>query len=312
MDILKKCSLISEIKVNPHDRVLTRQELEEGVKWCDALMCQLTDTIDDSLLALNPKLKIAANFAVGYNNIDVKAATARGVPITNTPGVLTETTADLTFALLLAMSRRIVESDKYMRAGKYKSWAPMLLLGSDVHSKTIGIVGFGRIGYSVAQRARGFNMKVLYNDIEEKSYAKEFDAKLVSLETLLKESDFVTLHPFLDNASNHLIGEAQLKMMKPTSFLINASRGPVVDEKALVKALKAKVIAGAALDVYEREPEFEPELAQLDNVVMVPHIGSATIETRNAMGSLAANNIVARLKGEKLLSCVNPEVLQKN
>jgi len=155
-------------------------------------------------------------------------------------------------------------------------------------------------------------MKVLYNDIEEKSYAKEFDAKLVSLETLLKESDFVTLHPFLDNASNHLIGEAQLKMMKPTSFLINASRGPVVDEKALVKALKAKVIAGAALDVYEREPEFEPELAQLDNVVMVPHIGSATIETRNAMGSLAANNIVARLKGEKLLSCVNPEVLQKN
>jgi glyoxylate reductase len=257
-------------------------------------------------------LKIAANFAVGYNNIDVKAATARGVPITNTPGVLTETTADLTFALLLAMSRRIVESDKYMRAGKYKSWAPMLLLGSDVHSKTIGIVGFGRIGYSVAQRARGFNMKVLYNDIEEKSYAKEFDAKLVSLETLLKESDFVTLHPFLDNASNHLIGEAQLKMMKPTSFLINASRGPVVDEKALVKALKAKVIAGAALDVYEREPEFEPELAQLDNVVMVPHIGSATIETRNAMGSLAANNIVARLKGEKLLSCVNPEVLQKN
>jgi lactate dehydrogenase-like 2-hydroxyacid dehydrogenase len=308
MEIMKKCFFIVDIKVNPNDRVLTRQELEEGVKWCDALMCQLTDTIDDSLLALNPKLKIVANFAVGFNNIDVKAATARGIPVTNTPGVLTETTADLTFALLLSISRRIVESDKYMRAGKYKSWAPMLLLGSDIHSKTIGIVGFGRIGYSVAQRAKGFNMKILYNDIEEKPYAKEFDAKLVSLETLLKESDYVTLHPFLDNASNHLISDAQLKMMKPTAFLINASRGPVVDEKALVKALKNKVIGGAALDVYEREPEFEPELAQLDNVVMVPHIGSATIETRNAMGSLAANNIIARLKGEKLLSCVNPEV----
>jgi len=312
MDLLKKSPLIADIKVNPHDRVLTRQELEEGVKWCDALMCQLTDTIDDSLLALNPKLKIVANFAVGFNNIDVKAATSRGIPVTNTPGVLTETTADLTFALLLAISRRIVESDKYMRGGKYKSWAPMLLLGSDVHSKTIGIVGFGRIGYAVAQRARGFNMKVIYNDIEEKPYAKDVDAKLVSLETLLKESDYVTLHPFLDTASNHLIGEPQLKMMKPTAFLLNASRGPVVDEKALVKALQNKVIAGAGLDVYEKEPEFEPELAQLDNVVIVPHIGSATIETRTAMGNLAANNIIARLKGEKLLSCVNPEVQQKN
>jgi len=310
LDHLKNAPEVKELRVNPDNRVLSRSELEEGVKWCDAMLAQLTDKIDAPLLALNPNLKVIANYAVGFNNIDVAAATAKNIPIANTPNVLTDTTADLTMTLLMTTARRIIESDRYMRGGHYKSWEPLLLLGSDVHHKTIGIVGFGRIGYAVAKRAFGFDMNILYTDVEVKPYAKEFNAKLVSLEELLQQSDYVTLHPFLDDKSTHLIGEPQLKMMKKTAHLLNASRGAVVDEKALVKALQNKWIAGAGLDVFENEPAIEPELTKMDNVVIVPHIGSATIETRNAMGMLAANNILARLRGQPLPSCVNPEVFK--
>jgi len=308
IDYLKKCPEISEVKVNTENRVLSKSELIEGIKWCDAALTQLTDKIDHEVLSANPKLKVVANYAVGYNNIDVKSATSLKIPVSNTPDVLTDTTADLTMALLLSAGRRIVESDKYMREGKYKGWEPLLLLGQDIHHKTLGIIGLGRIGYAVAKRARAFDMKIIYADIDRKTYDKEVDATYVPLETLLKESDYITLHPFLDEKSNHMISEPQLKMMKKTCILLNVARGQVIDEKALVKALKEKWIGGVGLDVYENEPAFEPELAQFDNVVMVPHIGSATIDTRNEMGMLAAKNIVARIRGEKMPSCVNPEV----
>lgn len=306
---LREAKGIAEVRVNPENRVLTRQELEEGVKWCDCLLSQLTDKIDGALLDLNPKLKVVANYAVGFNNIDVDAATARKVPVTNTPGVLTETTADLTFALLLACARRIVEADNYMRQGKYESWDPLLLLGSDVHGKTIGIIGFGRIGEAVARRAKGFGMNIIYTDTSEKDYAKELGAKRVDQETLLKESDFVTLHPFLDASSTHMIDEPQLKMMKKTAIILNAARGPVINEKVLVRALKEGWIGGAGLDVYENEPAMEPGLAECLNAVIVPHIGSASIETRTAMGDLAVANIVAVSNGTPFVSCVNPTIL---
>lgn len=278
------------------------------MKWCDCLLSQLTDKIDGTLLDLNPKLKIVANYAVGFNNVVVADATARKVPVTNTPGVLTDTTADLTFALLLACSRRIVEADAYMRQGKYESWDPLLLLGQDIHHKTIGIVGFGRIGYAVAQRAKGFDMKIIYTDMEEKPYAKDLGAERVDMETLLKTSDFVSLHPFLDASSTHMIDEPQLRMMKKTAIILNAARGPVIHEKALVQALKEGWIGGAGLDVYENEPAMEPGLAECANAVIVPHIGSASIETRTAMGMLAVNNILAVLRSQPLVSCVNPEI----
>lgn len=310
LKVLREAPEVAEVRVNPENRVLTRAELEEGVKWCDCLLSQLTDKIDGALLDLNPGLKIVANYAVGFNNVVVDDATKRKVPVSNTPGVLTDTTADLTFALLLSCARRIVEADAYMRQGKYESWDPLLLLGQDVHHKTIGVVGFGRIGYAVAQRAKGFDMKILYTDMDDKPYAQELGAQRVDMETLLKESDFVTLHPFLDASSHHMIDEPQLKMMKKTAIILNAARGPVINEKALVQALKEGWIAGAGLDVYENEPAMEPGLAECQNAVIVPHIGSASIETRTAMGMLAVNNILARLRGEPMPSCVNPEVFK--
>lgn len=298
----------TELRINQEDRILSREELLDGVRWCELLLCQLTDRINAEVFAANPNLKLIANYAVGFNNIDMEEATRRKIPVTNTPGVLTETTADLAWTLLMTVARRIVEADRFMRAGNYKGWAPMLLLGADVHHKTLGIVGLGRIGYAMAKRAQGFDMNVIYHDIDEKPYAKEVNAKLVDFDTLLRESDFVTLHPFLDEKSIHLIDEPQLRMMKRTAILVNASRGPVINEKALVKALKEGWLAGAGLDVYEREPEVEPELATMNNVVIVPHIASATLETRTAMGMIVYDNAAAVLKGEKPPTCVNPEI----
>lgn len=298
----------AELRVNPHDRVLTREELLDGVRWCDLLLSQLTDRIDAEVFEANSNLWLVANYAVGFNNIVVEEATKRKIPVSNTPGVLTDSTADLTWTLLMTVARRVVEADKFMRAGNYKGWAPMLLLGTDVHHKTLGIIGLGRIGYAMAKRAQGFDMTTLYTDIEEKPYAAEVNAQFVDMETLLRTSDFVTLHPFLDEKSTHLIDEPQLRMMKPSAFLLNVSRGPVVNEKALVKALQQGWIAGAGLDVYEREPDMEPELATMDNVVIVPHIASATIETRTAMGMIVYENTAAVLKGEKPPTCVNPEI----
>ena len=311
LDLLQKeC----EVKVNPHERVLTRQELIDGVKEADGLLCLLTDTIDKEVMDANPKLKVISNYAVGYNNIDVEEATRRGIMVTNTPGVLTDTTADLTWAILMCVARRIVEADRFTRQGKFKQWSPMLFLGSDVHHSTLGIVGFGRIGRAVARRAKGFEMKVLYTDVKRapEKVEEELEAKFVFLDELLSSSDFVSLHAPLLPTTYHLIGEKELRRMKRTAFLINAARGPLVDEKALVRALKEGWIAGAALDVYENEPELTPGLAELDNVVLVPHIGSASTATREKMATMAATNLLAGLKGEVPPNLVNREVLKQS
>lgn len=310
MELLRNAREIEELRVNQYDRPVSRSELLEGARWCDVLVSQLIDRIDAQVFDANPRIKLIANYAVGFDNIDVVEASRRRIPVSNTPGVLTETTADLTWALIMAIARRVIEADTYMRTGKYKGWAPMLLLGQDVCGKTLGIVGLGRIGFAVAKRAGGFNMRVFYSDVERKTHDAEVKATYVDLETLLRESDFVTLHPFLDVGSRHLIDEPQLKMMKQTAYLINTSRGPVVNEKALVKALQEGTIAGAGLDVYEREPEMEPALARLENVVVLPHIASGTVETRTAMGMIVAENTLSVLRGGMATTCVNPKVYE--
>jgi len=299
----------AEVVVNPEDRVLTREELLEGVHWCDALLPLLTDLIDARVMDENAGLRIIANCAVGYNNVNVAAATVRGIPVTNTPGVLTETTADLAWSLMMATARRIVEADNFLRNGQFEGWAPMMLLGLDIYGKTLGIIGMGQIGRAMARRALGFLMRTLYYDAAPVQVEEWLQATPVDMETLLRESDFVTVHVPLTPETQHLIDETALGKMKDTAILINTSRGPVVDEAALVKALQEGVIAGAGLDVFEREPALAEGLAELDNVVIVPHIGSASVETRTKMALLAADNIIARITGQPLLTCVNPEVL---
>ncbi len=304
-----------DVQVSDYDGVIPKQMLIEKVKGVDGLLCLLTDTVDREVMdAAGPQLKVIANYAVGYNNIDIEEATKRGIMVTNTPGVLTETTADLAWALMMAISRRIVEGDKFVRAGKFRGWEPMLLLGTDLHGATLGIIGFGRIGQAVAKRALGFDMKVLYysrSRISEQ-IEKELKATYVDLNTLLRESDFVTLHLPLTKQTYHLIKEEQLRMMKKESYLINTARGPVVDEKALVKALKNNWIRGAALDVFENEPQIEPELLKMDNVVLTPHLGSASYRTRTRMSVMAAENIIKALMGEIPPNLVNTEILKKN
>lgn len=288
----------------------TRDEILKSIPKADALLCLLTDRIDAGVIAAAPRLMVIANMAVGYDNIDVSAATARMVPVTNTPGVLTETTADLAWALLLAVARRISEGDWYVRAGRFKAWQPMLLLGSDVYGKTLGIVGMGRIGCAVARRARGFGMKVLYHNRRRVGPAVETElgVKYATMERLLRSSDFVTLHAPYKQETHHLMGRRELGMMRPTAYLINTSRGPLVDEAALVEALRESRLAGAALDVYEREAELAAGLSELDNVVLTPHIGSASKETRTKMADMAARNILAALQGSRPPNLVNPEV----
>jgi glyoxylate reductase len=299
-----------EVDFNPHDRDMTREELLDSVKNADGLVTLLNDNIDAEIMDAGPRLKVIANYAVGFNNIDIKAATERGIAVANTPGVLTETTADLAWALLMAVARRIVESDKFMRSGKFRGWAPMLYLGNDVHNKTLGVLGFGRIGRAVARRASGFNMRVLYSGGKRASEEDErtYNAVFCSLETLLRESDFISLHVPLTESTRHLIGGEQFDMMKESAILINTARGPVVDEKALVWALKERKIAGAGLDVYEQEPGFESELAEMDNVVMVPHIGSASVSTRTKMAMMVASGAIDVLEGRMPAHLVNPEV----
>lgn len=305
---MDKLQAYFDLTVNPDDRVLTSTEIRENIQDKDALLCLLTDTIDKSIMDACKNLKVISNYAVGFNNIDIQEATRRGIPVCNTPGILTETTADLTWALIFSIARRIVESDAFTRAGKFKGWGPLDFLGTDIYDKTIGIVGMGRIGQAVAKRARGFNMNIIYTAHTPKDIP---EAKFVFLETLLKTADFVTLHTPLSAETLHLIGEPELKLMKKTAYLINTTRGPVVDETALVQALKNNLIAGAGLDVYENEPQLTEGLAQLPNTVLLPHIGSATTETRTAMGLMAAENAIAIFKGEKPHSIANPEVLSK-
>ena len=299
------------VDINPEDRVLTPQELLQAVKGRDGVLCLLTDRIDAEVFDAAGGTKVFANMAVGYDNIDVPCATRRGIVITNTPGVLTDATSDFAWALLFSITRRVVEADKFTRAGKFVGWGPLVLLGGDITGKTLGIIGAGRIGTVVALKSAGFKMKVLYADIRQNEELEEkIGARRVSLEELLKKSDFVSIHVNLTPETRHLIGAPQLKLMKPSAYLINTSRGPVIDEAALAQALKEKRLAGAALDVYEEEPKVHPELMQLDNVVLAPHIASATIESRGKMALMAAENLVAVLRGERPKNCVNPEVLK--
>lgn len=303
-----------DFTMNSEDRVLERHELLAAVKGLDGLLSLLTDRIDGELLdAAGPQLKIVANHAVGFDNVDLKAATEHGVLITNTPGVLTEATADHAWALLFAVTRRIPESEKFLREGKFKGWGPLMFLGGDVSGRTLGVIGAGRIGHHMALRSRGFNMRVLYTDeFANKVLEKEIGARRVSLDELLHDSDFVSLHVPLLPGTRHLINAASLRKMKPSAYLINTSRGPVVDEAALAEALRAGVIAGAALDVFENEPAVHPDLLKRDNLVLTPHTASATIATRSNMATMAAKNLLAGLRGERPENLVNSEVWGKH
>lgn len=300
--------------MNPEDRVLTREELLNAVKGRDAVMSLLTDPIDAAVLdAAGPQCKIFSNYAVGYNNVDLKAAGERGIMVTNTPGVLTHATADLAVTLMLACARRLVETDGYMRKGMYKGWGPLLWLGQDISGgKTLGIIGCGRIGSNVALKMHnGFGMKILYTDMNINSdLEKETGAKKVELETLLKESDFVSVHVNLTPETTHLINEKTIALMKSTAVLVNTSRGPVVDEPALVEALRAKKIFAAGLDVYEKEPAMAAGLSELQNVIVAPHIASATPWTRDQMAIIAAQNLIDVLEGREPQYLVNKEFLR--
>ena len=300
------------VHVNPYDRVLDKKEIINGIKGKDGLLCLLTDPIDKEVINAEPQLKMIASYAVGYDNIDIAAATKRGIPVSNTPGVLTETTAELTWALLFSVARRIVEGDTFTREGNFKGWAPMLMLGQDVSHKTLGVIGTGRIGAAFALKSKGFHMNVLYTDEQRnEQLEQQLGAKKVPLSQLLKESDFISIHVPLTKNTHHLIDEEQLRMMKKTAVLINTARGPIINEKALIQALTEQWIFGAGLDVYEYEPELSEELKCLKNVVLQPHTGSGTIETRTKMALMAAENMMIGLKGGIPPNCVNTEVFQK-
>ncbi|MBI4634905.1 MAG: D-glycerate dehydrogenase [Candidatus Rokubacteria bacterium] len=288
------------LDVHRGERPLSKPELIARLRGKHALVCQIIDTIDDEVLSAEPGLRVVANVAVGFNNIDVAAARRRSVVVTNTPDVLTETTADFAWALLMAAARRVVEGDHYARSGQWTRWDFNLLWGNDVHGKTLGVLGFGRIGRAVARRALGFSMRVLYHDAVRADAAveRELRATFVDQATLLGEADFVTLHTPLLPETRHLIDERTLRLMKPSAILVNASRGPIVDEAALVRALGEGWIAGAGLDVFEEEPKIHPGLVPLTNVVLAPHIASSSCDTRIAMASLAIRNCLAVLEGK--------------
>jgi glyoxylate reductase len=287
--------------------------LLQKVKGVTGLYCLLTDKIDANLMdAIGPQVKVISQMAVGFDNIDIPAATLRGIPVGNTPGVLTDTTADFAWTLLMSAARRVVEGDKFTRAGKWKTWGPIDFLGPDITGATLGIVGLGRIGQGMAKRAQGFDMRILYFDTQRYLEAEQkYGAHYVDLNTLLHEADFVTLHTVLSQETYHLMDDERLQMMKPSGILINTARGPVVDPAALYRALSTGTIAYAALDVTEPEP-IEPDdpLLTLDNIIVAPHIASASFQTRNKMATMAAANLIAGLKGEHLPNCVNPQVYQ--
>lgn len=291
----------------PRDVLLAR------VRGVDGVLSLLTDRIDGPLLdATGPQLKVVSNHAVGFDNIDVPAATARGIPVGNTPGILTDATADFAFALLMAAARRVVEGERYVRAGRWRTWGPSLLLGQDVHGATLGVVGYGRIGQALARRARGFDMRVLYYDPSASAGAAEASATAVDLETLLAESDFVSLHTPLTPETRGLMNRERFALMKPTAVLINTARGPIVDPDALYDALVTRRIFAAALDVTDAEPiPSDSPLLTLDNLIVVPHIASASVATRQKMSLLAAENLIAGVRGERLPNCVNPEVYER-
>jgi glyoxylate reductase len=302
-----------DMEVWPEYAPPPKKTIIEKAKNVDALATLLSDKIDAEVFNAAPRLKIVSQLAVGFDNIDITEATKRGIYVTNTPEVLTDTTADFAWALLMALARRVVEADKYVRTGQWKvGWHPDMMTGRDIYNATIGVVGAGRIGYAVAKRATGFSMKILFYDVVPRpEIEKDFGAKKVDLDTLLKESDFVSIHVPLMKETQHLINEQKLKLMKKTAYLINNSRGPVVDEKALYKALKEGWIAGAGLDVFEQEPTpADNPLLKLDNVAVAPHISSASIETRSKMGEMVAENLVAFFEGKKPPNLLNADVMK--
>ena len=300
-DALDRLREHADVDLWPGELPPPYEALRERVRDADGLICLLTDRIDAALLEAAPRLRVISNVAVGYDNIDLVAAAARGIPIGNTPGILTETTADLAFALLLAAARHIVEADRFVRDGRWQTWDPSLLLGRDLHDATLGIVGYGKIGQAVARRAQGFSMRVLYTARSDRVDASRHPGEPVALDDLLRRSDFVSLHVPLAPQTRHMIGERELRAMKSTAILVNTARGAVVDQPALVRALNEGWIAGAGLDVMEEEP-LPPSDALLSapNVVLLPHIGSASHATRARMASMAVDNCLAGLRGEQL------------
>jgi glyoxylate reductase len=299
----------AEVIAYPAGRPLDEASIRAAAEGCIGIVSQLMDPIRETVLS-TPGLKIVSNVAVGFDNIDVPTATAHKVMVTNTPGVLDDATADFAFTLLMSAARRIVEADSFTRQGHFKGWAIDMMLGADVHGATLGLIGVGRIGRGVAHRARGFNMRVLYYDPQPLPPDAERDlgAQRVDMGRLLSESDFVSVHVPLTPETHHLLSTAQFAQMKPSAILINTSRGPVVDEAALVEALNAKKIAGAGLDVYEREPAVHPGLIAIPNVVLAPHIASATVRTRSEMSAMAARNIATAVRGGRPPNLLNPEV----
>jgi len=297
-----------DVTVHENEFGIPRDELLEAVRGRDALITMLTERVNAELLdAAGPQLKIVANHAVGFDNMDLADCTAADVMATNTPDVLTETTADTAFALIMAASRRIGEGERFLRSGRTWIWGPLMMLGQDVHDATIGIVGFGRIGQAVARRAKGFGMRVIYADAVRLPAEVEDGATRVELEELLERADVVSIHTNLTEETRHLFGHEEFKRMKPKAVLVNTSRGPVVDEAALADALEAGELFAAGLDVFEREPDVYPKLLELQNVVVIPHLGSATVDTRNAMGHLVVDNVFAALDGREPPTLLNPE-----
>ena len=301
-----------DVTIDENDFGIPREGLLEKVAGYDALITMLTERVDAELLAASgSQLKIVANHAVGFDNVNLADCTAAGVMASNTPDVLTETTADTAFVLLMAAARRVGEGERFLRAGTPWIWGPLMMLGQDVHHKTIGIVGFGRIGQAVARRAKGFGMDVIYSDAVRlpPEVEAETGARRVELDDLLERADFVSIHTNLTPETRHLFSAEQFKRMKETAVLVNTSRGPVVDEAALADALESGEIFAAGLDVFEREPEVHETLRTLENVVVIPHLGSATVDTRDAMGHLAVDNVFAALDGERPPTLLNPDVL---
>jgi glyoxylate reductase len=310
---LERLRLLAEVEVWPERLPPPYELLLEKVKHIDGLLCLLTDRIDRQLIEAGASLKVISQMAVGYDNIDIPVATARRIPVGNTPDVLTDATADFAWALLMAAARRVVEADKYTRAGYWQTWEPDLLLGSSIAGATLGIVGFGRIGQAVARRASGFNMRVLYfsRHRRDRELEQSIGAEPAEFDALLIESDFVTIHTSLSEDTYYLFSDRQFELMKPEAILINTARGGVVDPEALYRALSGGKIAGAALDVTEPEPiPLNSPLLTLNNLIVSPHIGSASRQTRLQMAIMAASNLAAGLKGERLPYCVNPEVYE--
>lgn len=294
-----------EVKVNKEDRPMTKEELYKAAKECDAVLTQLTDKIDGEFLDECSNIKICANYAVGYDNFDVKAANERGVILTNTPDVLSETTAELAWALLMSVSRRIVTADKYLREGNWKQFKPTLLLGQDLYGKTLGILGAGRIGKAFVKKSLGYAMNIIYhNRSRDELFEKKYGAKWVSMQELYEKSDILSIHVPLTKETHHIVDKQAFKSMKANTILINTARGSVIDQEALINALNNNLIWGAGLDVFEDEPKVPQELVEMDNVVLTPHIGSASMETRTGMGILAAKNIVEVLEGREPLTKV--------